>query len=57
MLSCSIRGEQLVIFIMGVDMYQNVYVPDRYRAWFHECGDVIENQQTGEWYIIVEDEL
>ena len=35
-------------------MYQDVYVRDWERPWMHECGDVMENQATGERCRIIE---
>lgn len=38
-------------------MYQNVYVPEFQGIWWHEYGDVAENQQTGERYLWLEEPL
>ena len=35
-------------------MYQDVYVPEWYGIWCYELGDVWENQQTKERYLVVE---
>lgn len=35
-------------------MYQNVYVPEHYGAWYYEFGNVMENQQTKERYLIID---
>jgi hypothetical protein len=38
-------------------MYQNIYIPEWYRVWYYELGDIIENQQTGEQYLIIEESI
>ena len=38
-------------------MYQNVDVRDWDDVWYHEYGDVMENQQTKERYLILYDSL
>lgn len=35
-------------------MYQDVYVQDWYRVWYHKYGDVIENKTSKERYLIIE---
>ena len=38
-------------------MYQNIYVRDWDRPWMHERGNVMENQETGERYRIIESSI
>ena len=34
-----------------------IYIPEWYQPWYHELGNICENQQTKERYLIIEETL
>lgn len=36
---------------------KHIDIPVHYGAWYYSCGNIIENQQTNERYLIIESTL